>query len=470
MVDQSNDNPSEGFKRFAVARIVAAVVLIVGLIWALTVGLGYLSDYLPKPDTAPEPSRTRAADSDADHAPAPEAVTPPDAPIDTPVHTSADQGHLAEADQASTSDTPPEGHAPPGEHAQPDDGHDQGDVLKADASAHEGDQEGQIEGTAHPAPAAPQSKTQTQDAAKQGAHSVPKTTPAVDADHATADTQPKTAAEKPGDVHAETPPKSETTEAVPHEEEHLPPGVAFVQATIKPLEYELKQRWWGWRPNDIVNVTDNVNNYQLGVLEVTRRTIVQLAERISRTGSTDAFNPHLENAMNWIMVKADRYWFPSPESKYKESLDELAIYKHQLMNNEASFYTRADNVIPLLIAFEDLLGSCDENLVKEREKDGSKVGFFKSDNYFYYAKGITSAMAPILEALHHDFIDVLEKRNGAELLHHAIASCQRASKLNPWIVTNGDLDGILANHRANIAAPISHAKFYIGQLIKTLST
>nr|MBL0731683.1 hypothetical protein [Desulfobacterales bacterium] len=66
-------------------------------------------------------------------------------------------------------------------------------------------------------------------------------------------------------------------------------GVAFVSAAIKPLAYELDERFWGWRPNDIINVTDNVNNFQLGVLEITRRTVVILAERISRTGSSAAF-------------------------------------------------------------------------------------------------------------------------------------------------------------------------------------
>ena len=90
-----------------------------------------------------------------------------------------------------------------------------------------------------------------------------------------------------------------------------------MEATIKPLENELNERFWGWRPNDILDFTDNINSYQLGVLEVTRRTVVSLTERISRTGSTAAFDSNLENAMNWFMVKASRYWFPSPESKYK---------------------------------------------------------------------------------------------------------------------------------------------------------
>jgi CBS domain-containing protein len=247
-------------------------------------------------------------------------------------------------------------------------------------------------------------------------------------------------------------------------------GVAFVEATIAPLDYELNDRFWGWRSNDILDFTDNVNNLQLGVLEVTRRTVVALTERISRTGATAAFDENLENGMNWLMIKARKYWFPSPESKYNASLNELRTYMEKLEKGEANFYSRTDNLIPLLMAYEDLLGSCEENLVKTKEDDGSSVSFFKADDYFFYAKGVVSAMGTILEAVQEDFNDIIETRGGVDVLHHAIESCHHASEIDPWIITNSSLSGILANHRANLAAPLSHARFYIGVLIKTLST
>ena len=85
--------------------------------------------------------------------------------------------------------------------------------------------------------------------------------------------------------------------AAPAEAAHdEPTGVAFINATMRPLAYELNERFWGWRPNDILDFTDNVNNFQLGVLEVTRRTVVSLTERISRTGTTAAFDKNLEKA------------------------------------------------------------------------------------------------------------------------------------------------------------------------------
>ena len=261
-----------------------------------------------------------------------------------------------------------------------------------------------------------------------------------------------------------------STDRKPVFQESSDRGVEFVRAAIKPLAFELNERFWGWRPNDILNFTDNVNNFQLAVLEVTRRTAVILAERISRTGSSASFDVHLERAMNWFMIKADRYWFPSPESKYRAGIRELEAYIKELENKKASFYTRADNLLPLLKAYEDLLGSCDENLVKSTEDDGTGVSYFKADDYFYYAKGVASAMATVLEAVNKEFYPILESRNGLEVLHHAIEMCHTAAQLEPWLVTDGKLDGIFANHRANIATTISHARFYLDVLITIMST
>jgi hypothetical protein len=145
-------------------------------------------------------------------------------------------------------------------------------------------------------------------------------------------------------------------------------------------------------------------------------------------------------------------------------------YKRRLVEGAAYFHTRTDNLIPLLASFEDLLGSCDENLVKEVNEDGTPVSHFAVDNYFYYTQGVASSMATVLEAVHHDFLITLESRNATELLHHAIVSCQRAAEIEPWIILDRNLSSVFANHRANMAAPISHARFYIGLLIKTLST
>ena len=249
-----------------------------------------------------------------------------------------------------------------------------------------------------------------------------------------------------------------------------PPGIATTEAMIEVLEYELKGRWWGWRPNDLIQITDNVQNYQLGVLEVPRRSVVALAERMSRTGSTALYDPNLEMAMNWIMVKAESYWFPSAESKYKETTADMRAYVRRLETGSANFFTRTDNLIPLLASFEDLLGSCDEILLKSKEEDGSKVSFFKVDDYFYYSKGVVESMLTIFEAVRTDYYKTLEARRSVEIIDHAIKSLHHGKDINPWIVLNSDLGSIFANHRYNLAGPVSHARFHLGLMIRALST
>ncbi|MCU0613930.1 MAG: DUF2333 family protein [Desulfobacterales bacterium] len=275
---------------------------------------------------------------------------------------------------------------------------------------------------------------------------------------------PKTSEDTP-DKEAATP-----HEPVAHGTHDQRPGIATTKAIIEVLEYELRGRWWGWRPNDLIQITDNVQHYQLGVLEVSRRAVVTLAERMSRTGSTALYDPNLEMAMNWIMVKAESYWFPSAESKYKETIMDMQGYLERMEKGSALFFTRTDNLIPLLASFEDLLGSCDEILLKSKEDDGTNVSFFKVDDYFYYTKGVIDSMLTILEAVREDYYKTLESRRSLEIIDHALHSLEHGEHINPWIVLDSDLDSIFANHRSNLAGPVSHARFHLGLLIKALST
>jgi hypothetical protein len=335
-------------------------------------------------------------------------------------------------------------HVPSAQKLQPSEAELPGKLLKADST--------------EPAPIGKESNPQPDAQQADSGKSVHGATSAKPSDHST------------GGEKSAAPSSAAISHTLNSSKKKIP-GVAFVTATIQPLSYELNDRFWGWRPNDILNFTDNVNSFQLGVLEVTRRTTVTLTERLSRTGSVESLNKNLERAMDWLMTKPDRYWFPSPESRYEDALDEIAAYRNNLENGAAVFYSRADTLLPLLTSYDNLLGSCDENLIKTKESNGEPVRWSRVDDYFYYAKGVASALETILEAVMEDFQPTLETRHGMEILHHAIASCKRATEIEPWLfITDSDYSGFLANHRANMAAPISHARFYIEVLISVLST
>jgi hypothetical protein len=183
-----------------------------------------------------------------------------------------------------------------------------------------------------------------------------------------------------------------------------------------------------------------------------------------------SYNKYLNDAVNSLTVDPKSYWWPSAESEYSRAIDDLEKYKEQLAKGEESFYTRPDNLIPLLIEFRTRLGDCDEKLVRVEGDPSTLVNTFEADDRFYYAKGVASTILPLLEAIQDDFYVTLKTRDGLETLHHAIEACKGASEMSPWMVMEGNYNGFFANHRANMATYISHARFYIGVLITTLST
>ena len=444
MADNGESTKGTGFRKFATPRIIGGIGIAVVVLWALTLIFGSSEG----PQGVAENTRVSDRSAAVRTTTGTQTQSPAHVRPSQPSSTTTTTGRVGSQMHATVTD--PEITTDPGPATT------RGTDTAHDAATDQG-AETVREADTHPAPAESTHAAPAQPALPHDQTTTARGAPAVGHDTG---------------GHATAIPEAMDGHPLPDANLHkpTPKGVAFVEATIKPLQYELEERWWGWRPNDLIDLTDNVNMFQLGVLEVTRRTTVALAERIARTGSTDSFDENLEEAMNWFMVKATSYWFPSAESKYRDGLEELEKYLEKLKVDNATFYTRTDNLIPLLASFEDLMGSCDENLVRQDGEDGTPISSFAVDNYFYYTRGVADAMATVLEAVHHDFLLTLESRHGTELLHHAIVSCQQAAALDPWIILNSDLSSVLANHRANMAAPISHARFYLGQLIKTLST
>jgi hypothetical protein len=251
-------------------------------------------------------------------------------------------------------------------------------------------------------------------------------------------------------------------------------GEIFTQALIKIMDDQVNRTWFGWRSNTIVfgkfGLTDNLNNVQLGVLEVARRTVVVLNEYLTRFATTEAYNPQVNEAMNFFMVSPDKYWFPSASGKYREAMHDLETYIQGLKVGQARFYTRVNYLIALLSNYKDLLGSSYHNLIKDKEADGQSVSWFMTDDYFYYSQGIALGMAEMLEAVTKEFHQELQKKNSHKLMEDAIHSLHSASHLSPWLVTNGSKDGILANHRANMSTYIGEAEHVISSLQSQLAT
>ena len=251
-------------------------------------------------------------------------------------------------------------------------------------------------------------------------------------------------------------------------------GISFTQALIKIMDDQVNKSLFGWRSNAMLfgklGLTDNVNNLQLGVLEVARRTVLVLNENMTRFAVTEAYNPEVNEAKNFLMVSPDKYWFPSASGKYHEAMQDLKVYMEELRLGRSRFYTRVDNLIVLFGHYKDILGSCYHNLVKDTEANHSKVSWFKSDDYFYFSKGAALSLAEMLEAVKEEFHPELQKKNTHKLLEDALHALHEASHLSPWVITNGSKDGILANHRANMSTYIGEAEHLVATMQTVLAT
>ena len=259
--------------------------------------------------------------------------------------------------------------------------------------------------------------------------------------------------------------KSATTEQLKSAEI---PGVAFTQKLIELLDYELNGRFWGWRPNDLLigRFTDNVNEFQLGALEASRYTAIKLKESLTLLGDADAYDPNLVEAVSLLMSRADKFWFPSSENQYEEALDNLQEFRDNLRQGKSHFYYRTENLQALVASYKDLLGNCHENLVKLEEEDGSRVSHFRADNYFYYCQGVAHVMHEMLRTVRVGFVEQLQTIDAVALMNKIVEDLERASESDPWLITNGHDDGILANHRYNLAASISSALHNMSTMLR----
>jgi len=227
-------------------------------------------------------------------------------------------------------------------------------------------------------------------------------------------------------------------------------GVTFLDTLIALMDNELHGRILGWRPNGIFicRFTDNINNYQLGVLEAVRFTTLRLKDSLTRLGEADTYDPDLEQALNLFMISATSWWFPSAASSYEEAIDHLRKFRTKLEKGQRNFYYRRDTLVALLSTYKDQLGNVNRTLVMP-------VGWWNSDNYFYYAKGVAHVYFEILKVCRVGFKNQLATMHGTDIMNEVLHELLIAEKINPWIVFDASLDGFLANHRANLNAPLS---------------
>jgi len=263
-------------------------------------------------------------------------------------------------------------------------------------------------------------------------------------------------------------------------------GVYF----IKTNQTLIKQMYENWLPNDLFWPTvllDNMPNFQIGELEVVRYNTRVLRDNLSRMRTTDMLDPYAEQAFTSLSNDPYKWWFPSAESKWELSYQNLESFYQSLLKQKSNFYPRADNLVQLLNQYTSLMGGVNTRLVNaptnikktlsiEEQKNGSPgspklvdidIPWYRIDDNFYYAMGVAYALYESFRAIRTDFIDVLVDKNSVKLVDKILENLGRCI-FEPLIVFNGNPDSIFANHSLNLSGLFNDARQKINSLIVAL--
>lgn len=233
----------------------------------------------------------------------------------------------------------------------------------------------------------------------------------------------------------------------------------------------------------MVQLLDNIPNWEFGALVMARDTARILRNDFSRSQSQSLEHPDLAEAEPLLNFQNDSWLFPPSEREYRKAIKHLTSYLTHLSQQSdpnTQFFTRADNLNELLAVAEKRLGDLSQRLnasveelrvntdlagdpdaTQSTRKPGlliAKTPWIDIDDVFYEARGYVWALSHILRAIEVDFNNVLQKKNAQASLSQVIRLLEQAlvTPSSPMVL-NGDPLGWVANYSKSMVSYISPA-------------
>jgi hypothetical protein len=142
---------------------------------------------------------------------------------------------------------------------------------------------------------------------------------------------------------------------------------------------------------------------------------------------------------------SDRPFGPTTRTStyYRTAEESLRLYQERLVQCDASFDARADNLLQFLDRIAADIGSTSASLMARAETH--KSGWFdtRADDLFMFAKGQMYAYYGILAAARADFDEIVQSREIASIWDNMTDHLQHAIALDPLIISNGREDGLI---------------------------
>ncbi|MFN7101935.1 MAG: DUF2333 family protein [Pseudorhizobium sp.] len=204
---------------------------------------------------------------------------------------------------------------------------------------------------------------------------------------------------------------------------------------------------------------DNKASFQRGVNQAVRRTSVELVDTLARMRGTSGINNELQDARNNLQFDEYSWYFglspfgpktPTP-SYYRTAIEGFRAFNVELTACNATFDTRADNLVQFIDRIANDLGSTSAILRERSENFNSGWFDTRADDRFWFAYGQLYGYYAVLSAAGADFSQVIRERNLAPLWAETLMQFRSALRIQPAIISNGREDGwIMPTHLATM--------------------
>lgn len=213
---------------------------------------------------------------------------------------------------------------------------------------------------------------------------------------------------------------------------------------------------------------DNMPSFQLGMIDATAQVIDSLQKRIDMPIQNANEETELKKAANLLKYDGKIWMFspqnsfspaPSANTQYRKARKSLIAYNQALINEEYIFYKRPNDLIFILKKInKNLSKSINELDAQIREESSSWVDL-KADNIFYYNQGKAYAYYLLLQALGHDYKDILVEKEAYVTWTKSIKALENAVNVDAAYIRNAELNSLAAaNHLLYLAYYIEKAQ------------
>jgi hypothetical protein len=260
-------------------------------------------------------------------------------------------------------------------------------------------------------------------------------------------------------------------EKTPPDSAHSKKGAALSAAIRNRLQQEMDSPF-GWSVNDLIispsRWMDNRANRQRGTIFATRMLVTFFSTNLGKYGKVDAENQYLKEAREeYFAFSADSWWLPSSEKQYRKGIALLEKYESDLINGQAIFNLRTDDMLNLLefIISKQFLDQPLGLLVQTNQE----LPYTELDDRIYYSQGVILVIRDVLRTFIHLFPEVKEK-GGEENIRIAFQEMDKISTFDPLMVLRGEHDSIMADHRGKMARYLISLRERINDLAQSIKS